>query len=104
MRESDLKSYIIELAGWHGWLVHHDLPALDRKGNWRTHIEGNAGFPDLVLAHPQRGLVFAELKAETGKITAGQAKWLGALEGHTAEAVLWYPGDMAEIETRLAKP
>jgi hypothetical protein len=102
MREADLKSHIIELAKWHGWLIHHDLPALDKAGNWRTHIEGHAGFPDLVLAHPQRGLVFAELKAETGKASLPQAKWLAGLEGHTAEAYLWYPGDMKEIEARLA--
>lgn len=102
MRESDLKAHIIEFAKWHGWLIHHDLPALDTRGNWRTHIEGNAGFPDLVLAHARRGLIVAELKSETGRVTTEQAKWLAAIEGHTAEAALWYPHNLKEIETRLA--
>ncbi len=102
MRESDLKSHIIELAKWHGWLIHHDLPALDRRGQWRTHIEGHAGFPDLVLAHAGRGLIMAELKAETGRVSLEQTKWLAALEGHKAEVALWYPHNLKEIESRLA--
>ena len=101
MRESDLKSHIIELAKWQGWLIHHDLPALDSRGKWRTHIEGHAGFPDIVLAHPQGGLFLAELKAETGRATLAQSKWLAAVEGHKAEAALWYPHDLKEIERRL---
>lgn len=102
MRESDLKSHIIDVAKWQGWLIHHDLPALDKRGKWRTHIEGHAGFPDLVLAHPRRGLIFAELKAETGRVTAEQAKWLAAAESHTAETFVWYPHNLKEIERRLA--
>ena len=102
MQEKDLQRHVIELAGWHGWRVHHDLPALDRAGNWRTHIQGNPGFPDLLIAHPLKGVIAAELKSETGRVTKDQALWLAALEDQTIEAHVWHPHNLKEIERRLA--
>jgi hypothetical protein len=102
MTEKELQAHIIELARWHGWRIHHDLPALDTRGNWRTHIQGNPGFPDLLIAHPQRGVIAAELKSPAGKITKDQALWLAALEDQTIDAYLWQPKDLKEIEHRLA--
>ncbi len=62
MNEAAFKNSVIEVATRYGWFVHHDLPAMNRRGAWATHVQGNTGFPDLVLLNPKGVLVFAELK------------------------------------------
>ena len=74
-----------------------------------------AGWPDLVLLHVKdRRLIFAELKGESGKVSADQAAVLAALRalglpcpdrmdgmgpGHwpRPETHLWRPADFDEI-------
>jgi hypothetical protein len=51
----------------HGWLVHHPLPSMNRRGIWATHELGDHGFPDLVLAHHQGVLYLQNLKAIKAK-------------------------------------
>ena len=50
MTESEFQSQVIEIAKYRGWKVMHQRPAMIRTGRWVTAIEGDAGFPDLVLA------------------------------------------------------
>ena len=45
MSEADFKDVVISVAKRYGWLVHHDLPAMNRRGAWATHVQGNTGFP-----------------------------------------------------------
>jgi len=66
--ESDFQKIVINLAKMHGWLVHHPLPSMNRRGVWATHELGDHGFPDLVLAHPAGRVIFAELKSDKGAI------------------------------------
>ena len=61
MTEREFQRAVVELARLMGWRVHHTRPALTRAGEWRTPIQGDAGFPDLVLCRPPR-LILAELK------------------------------------------
>jgi hypothetical protein len=61
MTERDFQRAVVELARLMGWRVHHTRPALTQRGRWLTPIQGDAGFPDLVLCRPPR-LVLAELK------------------------------------------
>lgn len=75
MSERELQDNVVELAQHLGWLVHAERPAWTEKG-YRTPIQGNAGFPDLVLANyffivrnqPQK-VLFVELKSEMGELT-----------------------------------
>jgi len=69
MTESDFQKVVINLAKMHGWLVHHPMPAMNKRGVWATHELGDHGFPDLVLAHPSGRVIFAELKSDKGKIS-----------------------------------
>lgn len=74
MTEAELLAAVIHLAHVRGWLVHHCRAAKDESGRWKTPIQGDAGFVDLVLA--RRGsVVFAELKTERGKLTDEQIVW-----------------------------
>ncbi len=107
--EDELKSTIIHAANVFGWHVHHDRAARNTSGKWATHIQGDAGFPDLVLARAGR-VIFAELKRATGKVSDTQFAWLVALgqPGGTPsqqavdpksnpEVYVWRPIDLPEI-------
>ena len=100
MTEAEFQRAVVELAKWCGWLVFHPRPA-QRSGSWATHFDGDAGFPDLVLAHAERGVVFAELKAERGRVSPGQRVWLNTLEDAEQTAVVWRPSDWEAIVSRL---
>ena len=67
VKEADFQKIVINLAKMHGWLVHHPLPSMNRRGVWATHELGDHGFPDLVLAHPAGRVIFAELKSTSDK-------------------------------------
>jgi hypothetical protein len=106
MTESVLKDALIGFARARGWLVHHDLPAVNRRGRWATHIQGDAGFPDLVLVHPSGDLVIAELKADNKYPTKLQTAWLDAMRRAGLEVHIWRPEDWKDgtIVTRLLRP
>jgi hypothetical protein len=105
MTESELKSVVLNVARRAGWLIHHDLPAMSRSGRWATHVEGDVGFPDLVLLHPNAGqLLFVELKSEKGKTTTSQDNWLAALGLAGCENHVVRPSDLEFITHRLTRP
>ena len=117
LTESEFQTKIIDLAHARGWLAHHTRPARKRDGSWSTPIEGDPGFPDLVLSRSGR-VIFAEVKTENGKLIDAQVEWLSALCGEpwrgnilthrfayehaTHEVYVWRPSDMAKIEELLA--
>lgn len=101
INERQFQTVIIELAQWQGWMIYHPLPAQNSRGNWRTAQAGHIGFPDLVLAHPKRGLIFAELKTAIGKLTTNQQNWIDTLRAAGAEVHVWRPTDIGAIRTRL---
>ena len=113
--EDDFKDNVIDLAHMLGWRVAHFRPAQTKHG-WRTPMQGDKGFPDLVLAKRGR-VVFAELKSRTGKPSEDQRDWLGELSatdpeswrvvmtgatsGHrgpmNVEVYVWRPDDIDQI-------
>ena len=102
-REREFQQAVVQLARLMGWRVHHTRPALTRAGEWRTPIQGDAGFPDLVLCRPPR-LILAELKRVGGKPTAEQQAWLDALNACAGvEVYLWTPDDWDAIVRTLRR-
>lgn len=114
--EAELQSAVVELAQLRGWLVHHCRPGATAGGHWATQIQGDTGFPDLVLArgrgddHPPE-LLFVEVKRERTEVTIAQGLWIRVLSevaiaacDLTVEVFLWRPSDWSsgEIERRLA--
>lgn len=111
MSERVLKNTIVMYARRYGWLVHHDLPSQRANGSWSTAVQGDSGFPDLVLVHPgnpdrhsQAQIIYAELKTQRGKLTTGQQQWLDALQASCQTAVVWRPNDLQDIFTKLRTP
>lgn len=95
MSETEFKDILVTVARRYGWLVHHDLPAQNSRGRWATHIQGDAGFPDLILLHPNSGKLFAiELKSDKGKLSPGQKRWLMAFEKSGIYNAVLKPSDM----------
>lgn len=100
--EAEFTDQVIELLRWHGWLVAHFRPARTAHG-WRTPVQGDgAGFPDLIAAHPTRGMFAAELKTRRGRLSRAQLLWLERLEGAGVEIHVWRPDDINHIEARAA--
>lgn len=102
--EAGFQAAVVEYASLRGWWTYH------------THDSrrSNPGFPDLVLV---RGgsLIFAELKTQTGRITAEQQSWIDALLDVAeacdpggdvypppVRACVWRPSDWDVIEALLA--
>jgi hypothetical protein len=95
--ERDFQRTVIELARLRGWRVYHTRPALNQRGRWHTPMQGDAGFPDLVLARQGR-LIFAELKREGKKPTSTQQDWLNTLATCAGvEVYVWTPADWNAI-------
>jgi hypothetical protein len=93
LTEGQFTTQVIELAKLYGWTVCHFRPAKTAKG-YRTAIQGDAGFPDIVACRSGRKIV-AELKVGTRRATPEQLQWLAAWG---ADAFLWYPKDWDQIE------
>ena len=102
MLEAQFKNTVIDIATRYGWMVHHDLPAINRRGKWATHIQGDSGFPDLVLLNSKGVLVFAELKTDIGIIRKTQEAWLDRLDKSGAIVQVWRPNQLAVIIRFLA--
>ena len=64
-----------------GWLPYHTLRSMG----------SDPGFPDLVLVHPEHGLVFVELKMPKGKLTEHQKHWKETLQTAGEKWFLWRP-------------
>ena len=103
LTEQQFGDLVIELAQMRGWHVAHFRPARVGRG-WRTAMQGDVGFPDLVLARNGK-VIFAELKAEHGRLGPTQDAWLAALGAgqDTVHGVhVWRPRDWSEIVEVLA--
>ena len=91
--EAHFQQQITQLAAYYGWRAYH------------THDSrrSQAGFPDLTLVRDGE-LLFAELKAEKGRVRPEQQEWLAALQAVQAvETYLWRPSDFDAILARLAR-
>ena len=99
--ERQFQDKVIAMAIMYGWKAHHVRPGMNSKGRWMTHVQGHIGFPDLVLAHQSRGIIYAELKTDTGRCSTEQLDWLQVLNDAGAECYVWRPADFQYIVKRL---
>lgn len=70
--EDEVLAALIDAARFGGWLVSHHRDS-------RSH-QGDPGLPDLVCAHPRRGVVFIEAKTRAGRLSDDQRRWRKVLE------------------------
>ena len=101
MTEREWQTLVVETARWAGWRVHHTPPAQTPTGRWLTPTEGHNGWPDLVLAHPKRGVIIVELKADKGRLSDAQVEWLHVLAQGGVETAVWRPVHWPQVKARL---
>ena len=103
MSEKEFQDEVVELARSHGWKVKHDPPSKSARGRYMTSFAyDGAGWPDLVLVHPMRGVtLFRELKVPPNTTSDKQDAWLAWLSDGGNDAGVWTPADWPEIETVL---
>ena len=97
--ERIFQSKVEQIASMNGWLIFHPTPHQVRPGVFRS---DGKGFVDLVLAHRERGVIFAELKLEGGKLSPMQVVWANALKPHV-EHYVWRPNMLELIAERLGR-
>ena len=94
LSEAEWQSKVVALAKTNGWEHFH---AYDAR-------RSEPGFPDLTIWHPRRGgVLFAELKTETGRVSPAQRAVLGSLHSAGAEVYLWRPSDLPAVVERLTR-
>jgi hypothetical protein len=97
--EAIFQDQVIRLAKMQGWLIFHASPKMVRPGVWRS---DGRGFPDLVLVHKGgRGIIFAELKTDLGRLSEHQLDWGEAILTAGGEYHVWRPQHLQAIAERL---
>ena len=92
MREKALVAHIVKAAGSLGYRVTH-FTTTSTEGRYRTALQGDKGFVDLVLANG-RCVFFVECKTETGNLSPDQDAWLNMLNVTGRVHVrVWRPSD-----------
>jgi hypothetical protein len=88
--EAEFQSKVRALCRFYGLTVYH------------THNSqrSDPGFPDLVIVGSS-GILFRELKTETGRLTAMQKHWISILQAAGQDADVWRPSDLDRIKLEL---
>lgn len=106
--EKDFQRVVVDFAQMAGWEVFHISDSRkSANGKWVGDSMA-AGLPDLILVHPTRGFIFAELKREKGKLRPKQRDCLDAMAAATINTRnvfvhLWRPSDMDETVVPLLR-
>lgn len=97
--EAIFQEQVIQVAATCGWDCHHIRPG--KYGNhYKT--DGLKGMPDLILIGQRgQGIIFAELKTRTGKLSEVQEARIVQLLNNGVEVHVWRPADMDRIVKRL---
>ena len=99
MTEREFQRAVTDALTLFRWRWCHFRPARTQRG-WKTALSGTQGFPDIVAVRSDR-VIFVELKAEKGRLSDEQGRWLAALGAAGAEVACWRPSDWEAIEETL---
>ena len=88
--EKQFQDRILAFCRWTGLRAYHVYDS--RKSA--------PGFPDLVIVGP-KGVIFAELKSATGKLSEHQRDWLHDLARAGQKTFVWRPSDWGQVEKEL---
>jgi hypothetical protein len=89
--EREWQREVVALAKHMGWRHYHTHDSRRSEPGW----------PDLALVRDR--LVLAELKTETGRVSAAQERWLSLLSSAGVETYLWRPSDRDEVIRVLSR-
>lgn len=100
MTEAQWQRQVIDIARRLGWEVFHE----------RFSYGSEPGHPDLQLWRPEgfqgkpgRSVIYAELKRETGKLTAAQEVRVASLLASGTPCFVWRPSQFDEMLEELER-
>jgi hypothetical protein len=101
--EAQCQRTAVDAARLGGWMIYHNRPAQNSAGRWRTALQGDQGFPDLVLVHPTARLVwFVELKRKPNVLAPPQLAWADTLRAAGADyRLVWVPEGLDDFVQEL---
>lgn len=104
--EAQYQRTVTSLATATGWKWWHVSDARRSAGGRTTGDRAVAGLTDLIMAHPTRGYVFAELKRQDGKVRDSQREAFeamapAALASRNVRVHVWRPSDYDDIVVPL---
>jgi hypothetical protein len=89
------------IARMAGWQIFHATPKQVRPG---VMVSDGPGFPDLVLVSTiGRGIIYAELKTEQGRLSPIQKQWGQNILANGGEYYVWRPSQLELIAERLGR-
>jgi hypothetical protein len=91
LSERQWQAKVVAEAKARGWWCHHVHDSRRSEPGW----------PDLTLIRPPR-ILFAELKAEGGKLRREQPHVMGLLRGCGLDVHVWRPSQLDEVLEALA--
>lgn len=98
----DWERQVMQLAGLLGWRRAHFRAVETKKRGWMVPVGGDGdGFPDLVLVRDR--VIYAELKAGRGVLSAKQIEWRDALLRAGQEFYEWRPEQLEQIAQTLRR-
>jgi hypothetical protein len=109
VREDEFQRAVLHLAKLHHLHVAHFRAAMTGKGRWVTPVGADGkGYPDLTAVGPG-GVIWRELKTDTGRLSEEQKLWIRRLVEAGADVAVWRPRDLADgtiaaTLARIAKP
>lgn len=99
--ERDFQRALWAYAEDRGWKCHYMYKSAQRLQNGKYRGLGTPGWPDVIAVRGESMLAI-ECKAERGRATAEQKKWLDTLKNVPGvETFIWKPRDAAEVIERL---
>lgn len=96
--EKAFQTQVCQLGTRCGWKWWHFHDSRRQVGSKLVGDKDAAGFPDLVMCHPSRGVVFVELKSADGRVAAEQR---AALEHLAVAAMAMAANGAATAKTRV---
>lgn len=98
--EKEFMAQVIKLARMCQWKVAHFRSVQIIQGRWMTPVQADgAGFPDLLMVHPDGRMIAAELKRQKAPpMSPEQEMWIDLFAGVPGcRAFEWRPDDLDEI-------
>jgi len=89
--EVEWQAQVVDLARLYGWEYFHVTNSRRSAPGW----------PDLALVRDR--LVMAELKAEGGRLSKDQVRWIALLETAGVEVHVWRPSDLPAVTEVLRR-
>jgi hypothetical protein len=102
LSEVQWERWVVRVADLYGW---HGIHIRQSEGNVQGVDRADAyGWPDWTFVKPEVGIMFRELKTETGRLSSAQRMWHLWLHEAGADVAVWRPSQWQTVIDTLNRP